>query len=340
MTSSELLTMIQEMPKAENHLHIEGSTTPRTALNIAKRNHIPLPFASEAEIMAHIEHNVVDLTTFLQCDRLLNSVCLHEEDFYDVVYGIGADACKQNIVYQELHMDYPLNGARGVPLDVYMKGCDAGRKAVKRDFGIELVFLAAVDRTQSPEDSAAFIRHLEPYRHIIDGIGMDCDERGFPCRLHKKAFDLAGEMGLFKTAHAGEDDGCQNIWEAIEELGCQRIDHGIRAIDDPALMKELAERQILLAMCTRSNVLTGAVSDLSAHPISAFMDAGIPCSVSSDDPPYIGNLIREYQGLVEELGFGEAEILTLARNAYQYSIKGQHLLPAFDAWVNQWNMAH
>lgn len=340
MTSSSLQTLIREMPKAENHLHIEGSTTPRTAIKIAKRNKIALPFASEEEIRRHIEQNVVDLTTFLQCDRLFNSVCLHEEDFFDVVYDIGEDASKQNIVYQELHMDYPLNGARGVPLDVYMKGCESGRQAVKRDFGIEMVFIAAVDRTQSPEDCVSFVKSLEPYRYMIDGIGMDCDERGYPCRLHKKAFDLAGEMGLFKTAHAGEDDGCQNIWEALNDLGCQRIDHGVHAIDDPMLMRELADRQIMLAMCTRSNVMTGAVSKLSDHPIKSFMDAGMLCSVSSDDPPYIGNLLWEYQGLVDELGFGKQEILTLARNAYLYSIKGHHLLSAFDAWVENWTTQH
>lgn len=328
-----LKTIIKEMPKAENHLHIEGSTTPRTAIKIAKRNGIDIPFKSEEEIKEHIKNKVVDLSTFLECDRLFNSVCLHEEDFYDVVYDIGEDASKQNIIYQELHLDYPLNGARGVPLDVYMKGCEQGRKSVKRDFGVDMVFIAAVDRTRPPEECAEFVKSLEKYLDIIDGVGLDCDERGYPCRLHKEAFDIADKMGLYKTAHAGEDDTCQNIWEAIDVLKCNRIDHGVRAIDDEKLIKELADRKILLAMCTRSNVMTRAVDELKNHPIKRFMDEGIICSVSSDDPPYIGDLLYEYEGLVEELNFDEKDILTLARNAYEYSIRGQKYLPIFDNWV-------
>ncbi len=136
--------------------------------------------------------------------------------------------------------------------------------------------------------------------------------------------------------YSGEDDGCQNIWDAIDILGCQRVDHGVRAIDDPALVRELADRKILLAMCTRSYNMTHLFPTPADHSIKPLMDAGVLCSISSDDPPYVGDLLWEYEGVVENLGFGEDKLIELARNSLAYSIKGQHHLPAFDDWVKAW----
>ncbi|MDO4492537.1 MAG: adenosine deaminase [Clostridia bacterium] len=328
--------LIATMPKGENHIHIEGSIPARTALKLAKRNGVALPFSTEAGMKEFIARNVVDLNSFMKSDRLINSVCLTEEDYYDVVYDLGEDARNQNIVYQELHLDYPLNEERGIPMDVVMKGYGQGRQAVKRDFGVDLVFIAGIDRSLPPEQCTAFVRNLEPYLGMIDGVGMDCEEKGYPCILHKDAYELAGRMGLFKTAHAGEDDGCQNIWDALEVLGCSRIDHGVRAIDDPVLVRELADRKTLLAMCTRSNTMTRLFPTPADHSIKPLMAQGVICSVSSDDPPYVGDLLWEYEGLVTNLGFGEDELIRVGRNALEYSIKGQHHLAAFDAWAKAW----
>lgn len=219
MMKERLKRLIREMPKGENHIHIEGSIPARTALKLARRNGVALPFATETGMKAYIKDSVVDLDSFMRCDRLINSVCLHEEDYYDVVYDLGKDAQEQNIIYQELHLDYPLNEERGVPIDVVMKGYAAGRKAVREQFGVDIVFIAGIDRSLSSAACVNFVRNLEPYLSMIDGIGMDCEEKGHPCIKHKAAYDLAGEMGLFKTAHAGEDDGARNIWDALNVLG-------------------------------------------------------------------------------------------------------------------------
>lgn len=336
MLDERMKKLILEMPKGENHIHIEGSIPARTALKLAKRNGVALPFNTEDGMKAYISKNVVDLNSFMKCDRLINSVCLDEQDYFDVVYDLGEDAKNQNIVYQELHLDYPLNEERGIPIDVVMKGYEAGRQAVLANFGVEIVFIAGLDRSLPPKQCTAFVRNLEPYLDMIDGIGMDCEEKGYPCILHREAYEIAGKMGLFKTAHAGEDDGCQNIWDALNVLGCQRIDHGVRAIDDPALVRELADKKILLAMCTRSNAMTRLFPTPADHSIRPLMAQGVICSVSSDDPPYVGDLLWEYQGLVENLGFSEDEIIKLARNSLEYSIKGQHHLSNFDNWVRQW----
>ena len=336
MLDERMKKLILEMPKGENHIHIEGSIPARTALKLAKRNGVALPFNTEDGMKAYISKNVVDLNSFMKCDRLINSVCLDEQDYFDVVYDLGEDAKNQNIVYQELHLDYPLNEERGIPIDVVMKGYEAGRQAVLANFGVEIVFIAGLDRSLPPKQCTAFVRNLEPYLDMIDGIGMDCEEKGYPCILHREAYEIAGKMGLFKTAHAGEDDGCQNIWDALNVLGCQRIDHGVRAIDDSALVRELADKKILLAMCTRSNAMTRLFPTPADHSIRPLMAQGVICSVSSDDPPYVGDLLWEYQGLVENLGFSEDEIIKLARNSLEYSIKGQHHLSNFDNWVRQW----
>ena len=336
MLTPRMERLIREMPKGENHIHIEGSIPVRTTLKLAKRNGVALPFSTEEGMVSYIRSHCGGLDEFMACDRLINSVCQTEEDYYDVVYDLGEDAKRQNIVYQELHLDYPLNEERGIPMDVVMKGYEAGRQAVLKDFGVEIVFIAGIDRSLPPEQCTAFVKNLEPYLDMVDAVGMDCEERGYPCILHKEAYEIAGKMGLFKTAHAGEDDGCQNIWDALNVLGCQRIDHGVRAIDDPVLIRELADRKTLLAMCTRSNAMTHLFPTPADHSIKPLMDAGVVCSISSDDPPYVGDLLWEYQGVVENLGFDEDRIITLARNSLEYSIKGQHHLPAFDAWVKQW----
>lgn len=338
MLTERMQALIQEMPKGENHIHIEGSIPVRTALRLARRNGVALPFDTEAGMEAFVAQSVVSLDSFMKCDRLINSVCQTEQDYYEVIYDLGENAKKQNIIYQELHLDYPLNGERGIPMDVVMKGYEAGRQAVLKDFGVELVFIAGIDRSLPPEECTQFVKDLEPYLDMVDAVGMDCEEKGYPCILHKEAYEIAGKMGLFKTAHAGEEDGCQNIWDALNVLGCQRIDHGVRAIDDPALVRELADRKILLAMCTRSNRrLFPTPAD---HSIKPLMAQGVVCSISSDDPPYVGDLLWEYQGVVEDLGFDEDTLITVARNSLAYSIKGQHHLPAFDAWVRNWKASH
>ena len=336
MLTPRMERLIREMPKGENHIHIEGSIPVRTALKLSRRNGVALPFDTEEGMVSYIRGHCGGLDAFMACDRLINSVCQTEEDYYDVVYDLGEDAKRQNIVYQELHLDYPLNEERGIPMDVVMRGYEAGRRAVLRDFGVELMFIAGIDRSQPPEQCTAFVRNLEPYLDMVDGVGMDCEEAGYPCILHREAYEIAGKMGLFKTAHAGEDDGCQNIWDALNVLGCQRIDHGVRAIDDPALVRELADRKVLLAMCTRSNAMTRLFPTPADHSIKPLMDAGVVCSISSDDPPYVGDLLWEYQGVAENLGFDEDTLIGLARNSLEYSIKGQHHLPAFDAWVKTW----
>ena len=175
MLDERMKRLIREMPKGENHIHIEGSIPAKTALKLAKKNKVSLPFDTEQGMSAYIKQNVVSLDTFMMCDRMINSVCIDEEDYYQVLYDLGEQAHNQNIIYQELHLDYPLNEVRGIPMEVVMRGYDAGRKAVMKDFGVEIVFIAGLDRSLSSESCVNFVRNLEPYLDMVDAIKKEAN---------------------------------------------------------------------------------------------------------------------------------------------------------------------
>ena len=170
---------------------------------------------------------------------------------------------------------------------------------------------------------------------MVAGLGMDCEENGHPCIKHLESYREAKEMGLFLTAHAGEDGGADNIWDALLKLDVQRIDHGCRAAEHPELMEYLQEHQILCAMCPSGNVYSGAAASFEAHPLLTLLHSGVPVSISSDDPPYTCSMTEELILDAEKMGLTEAELIQIIRNGFAYSISGQHLLPQFDAWVER-----
>ena len=168
---------------------------------------------------------------------------------------------------------------------------------------------------------------------MVDAIGMDCEENGHSCIKHIESYKLAKEMGLFLTAHAGEDLGADSVWEAINDLKVNRIDHGVHCMEDPELVKYLAENKILCATCPTSNVYSGAAESFEEHPVTKMHRAGIPVSISSDDPPYMVDLVQEFGTAIELMGLSEDEIIEIARNGFAYSIKGQKYLGLFDKWI-------
>ena len=213
MLTSRQKQMLQEIPKAENHIHIEGSIPWALALELAEKNHVKLPVHSTEEIAVWSQDLISrkGLDGFMICDRTLNSVCLHEEDYEAVVLALAKEDQRQNIIYQELHLDYPLNEERGIPLKVVMEGYRSAQKKAKKLYGVEIVYIAGLDRTLSSERCLSFVKALRPYLDMVAGLGMDCEENGHPCIKHLESYREAKEMGLFLTAHAGEDGGADNI---------------------------------------------------------------------------------------------------------------------------------
>lgn len=329
--------LINGIPKAENHIHIEGSIPWDLALKLAEKNGVNLPYKTLDEMSAWT-HKMIEqdgLNGFMVCDRTFNSVCIHEEDYEEVVLALAKEDQRQNIIYQELHLDYPLNEERGIPIEVVMEGYRSGQKKAKELYGVDIVYIAGLDRTRSSEQCLDFVKNLEPYLDMVAGLGMDCEEKGHPCIKHLDSYVEAKKMGLFLTAHAGEDDGDWNIRDALLKLHVQRIDHGCRAAENPDMLKYLSEHKILCAMCPQSNVNGGAAKNFESHPFLTLMRAGVPVSISTDDPPYLSDLIEELSVDVDKMHLTENEFIQILRNGFEYSISGQKYLKEFDDWVER-----
>jgi len=336
MLSERQKKLLEEIPKAENHIHIEGSIPWDLALALAEKNNVKLPHKTIDEMRAWTTDMLASggLNGFMICDRTYNSVCQHEEDYEAVLLALAKEDARENIVYQELHLDYPLNEERGIPLEVVMNGYRSAQKKAKELYGVEIVLIAGLDRTLPEEQCIRFVKALEPYLDMVSGLGMDCEERNHPCIEHQESYRIAKDMGLFLTAHAGEEGGAQNIWDALLKLGCSRIDHGCRAAGSPELMQYLVDHDILLAMCPYGNTLSYAAENMESNPFKTLLRAGVPVSISSDDPPYTMSLTDELKTDMESMELTEEEMLRVIRNGFVYSISGRRYLPMFDAWVD------
>lgn len=338
MLSERMKEIIRTMPKAENHIHIEGSIPWKLAIQLAKKNGAALPYRTEEEIRKWTSSLIASqgLNGFMICNRMINSACVEAEDYEKVILNLAENAQKENIIYQEYHLDYPLSEERGIPIRTVMEGYRRGKERALKEYGVDIVYIAGIDRTQPLEKCLDFVRALGDYLDVVEGLGMDCEERGYPCRMFEKCYIEAEQMGLFLTAHAGEDDTAENIKDALEILHVKRIDHGCRAADDPELMQKLKADDVLCAMCPVSNTLSGAARKGEEHPAVTLMRFGVPVSISSDDPPYVNTLSEEYEAAVEKIGFSESELIQAARNAFAYSIRGQKYIPLFDEWAEKY----
>jgi len=336
------MKMLLSMPKAENHIHIEGSIPLHLAVSLAEKNNVVLPYHTPEALRQWVRDTKgqYGLDGFMACNRKINSVCREPEDYEAVVMEMARQAQAQTIVYQELHLDYPLNGARGIPLHLVMQGYIRAKKRALRELGVDLAYIAGLDRTQTPEECLAFVRQLEPYLEDVVGLGMDCEEKGYPCRLHEESYRLASEMGLFLTAHAGEDarepGACHNIWDALDILNVSRLDHACKSVEDPALLARLAEEKILCTVCPTANIGSRNAQSYETHPAIHMVRSGVPCSINSDNPPYSDDLVQNYAKALDQMGFSEEELLEMARNAFVYSIQGKRHLPAYDEWEKEW----
>lgn len=335
MLTEKQKQLIREMPKAGNHIHIEGSIPWDLVIKLARKNKVSLPYYEESQIKEWTEHMISTqgLNGFMVCNRTFNSVCLHEEDYEEVILELAKKAHAQNIIYQEYHLDYPLNEQRGIPINVVMEGYRRGRERAKKEFDVDIVYIAGIDRTQPIEKCLEFVKSLQDYLHIISGLGLDCEEQGYPPNIFEPCYREGEKMGLFLTAHAGEDGGWENIESSLDILHINRIDHGCKAIEHKELLSRLRDEKILCAMCPTSNVKSGAAANYKEHPFITLFHAGVPVSISSDDPPYVNTLTEEYEKAISEMGLSEKELIKVARNAFLYSIHGQKYLEKFDSWA-------
>jgi len=318
IATDRLPALLGAMPKAELHIHVEGSLEPELIFKLARRNDVALAYPSVAALRA--AYAFTDLQSFLDVYYAGASVLLVEDDFYDMAMAYFERAAADNVVHAELFFDPQTHTDRGVPFKAVIDGLSRGCVQAGRLYGIDASLILCFLR-HLPEDAAsATLEEALPYRDRFIGVGLDSGERGNPPEKFARVFARAGELGLHRVAHAGEEGTAAYVQSALDVLHAQRIDHGVRCLEDPALVARLARDRIPLTVCPLSNVKLCVYPDLACHPLKTLLDAGICATVNSDDPAYFGGYIgRNFLSTFDALPLGPKDAYTLARNSFEAS---------------------
>ncbi|MFD3473856.1 adenosine deaminase [Streptomyces sp. NPDC058695] len=306
---------LASLPKAELHLHIEGTLEPELAFELAARNGVDLPFAdTEALRKAYLFE---DLQSFLDLYYGLMAVLRTEEDFEQLADAYLARAAAQGVRHAEIFFDPQAHTARGVPIGTVVEGLSAAlSKSVERH-GVSTRLIMCFLRDQSAESAMQTLESAKPYLDRIVGVGLDSAEVGNPASKFREVYEAAGALGLRKVAHAGEEGDPSYVWEALDVLGVERIDHGLRCVEDPALVERLVRDRVPLTLCPLSNVRLRAIDVLEDHPLPRMMDAGLLCTVNSDDPSYFGGYVGDtFHAVHEALALDHERLRELARNSF------------------------
>jgi len=283
--------LLRAMPKAELHIHIEGSLEPELIFALAERNHLTLPYASVQELRE--AYAFTNLQSFLDIYYAGASVLLHEQDFYDMARAYLVRAAADNVVHAELFFDPQTHTARGVPIEVVINGLYRACADARVDLGISASLILCFLRHLSEEEAIATLEQALPLRDKFIGVGLDSSEVGHPPEKFARVFAQCKELGLHLVAHAGEEGPPAYIWSALDVLNVERIDHGVQAVHDAALMQRLAEERVALTVCPLSNQKLCVFPDLADHNLKQLLDAGLAVTVNSDDPAYFGGYINE-----------------------------------------------
>ena len=279
------------LPSAELHLHIEGTLEPELAFALAQRNATPLRQRDLGELRR--AYAFTDLQSFLDLYYELTAVLQHPEDFADLAEAYFARAAAQGVRHAEVFVDPQAHLARGVPLDVVMDGLGQAVRTAEQRHGVTARLIACFLRDRGPEEAEALLPRLLPYRDLVVGVGLDSAEVGWPPELFERVFARAADEGLHRVAHAGEEGPPEYVASALDRLGVERVDHGIRSLEDPALVARLREEQVPLTVCPLSNVALRCVGSMAEHPLRRMLDAGLVATVNSDDPAYFGGYLHD-----------------------------------------------
>jgi|SRR5579863_3028785 len=309
---------IRDLPKAELHLHIEGTLEPELAFRLARKHGVALPCASVAELRAAYDFS--DLQAFLDIYYALANVLRDRDDFYDVALSYMQRVHEQGVVHVEIFFDPQTHTARGIPFGTVVEGLRRALTEAERRFGITHRLIACFLRHLSAAEANRTLEDVLEYRDVITAVGLDSSEIGHPPSKFAAVFARAREQGLLTVAHAGEEGPPAYIREALDLLAVQRVDHGVRCEEDPELVQRLAREQIALTVCPLSNVKLKVFDRIEHHNLKRLLDAGLRVTVNSDDPAYFGGYILEnYLAVERALGLTRAQLATLARNSIQAS---------------------
>lgn len=305
---------LRALPKAELHLHIEGTLEPELAFRLAQKHGVVLPYASVAELRAAYEFT--DLQSFLDVYYALADVLQDADDFYELALSYLQRAHEQGIVHVEIFFDPQTHTARGVAFGAIVAGLHRALTEAERRFGMTHRLIACFLRHLSAADAMLTLDEVLAHRAVIAAVGLDSSEVGHPPSKFAEVFERAREQGLLTVAHAGEEGPPAYIQEALDLLAVRRIDHGVRCEEDAGLMQRLAREQIALTVCPLSNVKLGVFERIEQHNLKRLLEAGLRVTVNSDDPAYFGGyLLENYLAVERALGLTSEQLATLARNS-------------------------
>jgi len=314
-----LNALLRRMPKAELHLHIEGSLEPELIFRLAQRNGVALPYPSVEALRA--AYAFTDLQSFLDLYYAGASVLLHEQDFFEMAWAYFERAAAENVVHAELFFDPQTHTDRGVPFEAVIGGLHRACQRARSELGVSASLILCFLRHLSEEAAFATLEQALPWRDRFIGVGLDSSEVGHPPEKFARVFARCRELGLHVVAHAGEEGPPAYIESALDVLQVERIDHGVRCLESPALVQRLAASRMPLTVCPLSNLKLRVFDTLADHNLPALLAAGLCATVNSDDPAYFGGYLN--QNFVETFAalpqLGAAEAYTLARNSFEAS---------------------
>jgi adenosine deaminase len=306
---------VEAAPKAELHIHLEGSLEPDMLLALAARNSVRIPYRDAGELRA--AYDFANLQEFLELYWAGQSVLCTERDFYDLTHAYLARAHRENVVHAEAYILPQGHMPRGVPFAAVLDGALAAFDDARHAFGITGGLILGLNRHESQDAALEVLNQAKPWRHRILALGLEGPERGNPPVKFTRVYDIARDWGWHLTAHAGEEGPPAYIVEALDVLKVERIDHGVRCEQDPALVKRLADSQVPLTVCPLSNVMLKVFPALSQHNLRRLLQAGLCVTVNSDDPPYFGGYVNaNYTQSVTALGLTRDEQHRLLRNGF------------------------
>jgi adenine deaminase len=327
---------IEGLPKAELHLHLEGSLEPEMMFNLAQRNGISIPFASAEEVRAAYKFS--NLQDFLDIYYQGAGVLLKEQDFFDLTMAYLEKVVADNVRHVEVFFDPQTHTDRGVPFAIAIEGILRALSEGESNLGITSHLILCFLRHLPESAAMETLEAAAPWYGKLLGVGLDSSENGFPPSLFANVFKAAREKGLKLVAHAGEEGPPSYVWEAIDVIGVDRIDHGNRSLEDERLVARLVDDEMTLTVCPLSNLSLCVVSDLKKHPLRTMLQKGLRACVNSDDPAYFGGYINaNFHAVADALDLNKDELVTLAKNSFTGSFLPPEAIAArlneVDAWA-------
>lgn len=328
---NRLPELIQAMPKAELHMHIEGSLEPELIFALARRNGVALSYPSVEALRA--AYAFTDLQSFLDIYYAGASVLLKEQDFHDMAWAYLLKARADNVVHTEMFFDPQTHTDRGVPFEVVIKGLASACERARVELGVSALLIMCFLRHLPEEAALKTLDEALPYRSHFIGVGLDSSERGHPPEKFAQVFARCKALGLHLVAHAGEEGPPAYIVSALDVLKVERIDHGVRCVEDPALVQRLARQGTALTVCPLSNIKLCVFKTMADHNLKTLLQHGLKVTVNSDDPAYFGGYMNQnLLAAFAELDLDAGDAYALARNSFEASFVAEEVKAA---WISQ-----